>query len=77
MFVDRLGRPMGDDAIRARDAAEKKQDRWSDALSIMNSVSSNPDRAGQHLDIRLVGPSCSITLLSLDDLRELIARARK
>ncbi len=52
------------------------RDRWSDALEVVDGVSRNPARQGQHLDIRIVGPSLSITLLSLDDLRELITRAR-
>jgi hypothetical protein len=51
-------------------------ERWNDAMSIVESASKNPARDGQHLDIRIVGPGLSITLLSLDDFRELIARAR-
>lgn len=53
-----------------------REDRWSDALSAINSISANPVRAGQHLDIRIVGPGCSVTLLELDSFRELVARAR-
>lgn len=64
-------------AIAPQPALEATQhDRWSDALSVVNSVSKNPDREGEHLDIRIVGPKCSITLLGLDDFRVLISRAR-
>lgn len=76
MPIDRLGRPTGDDAYYAKAAYERIQDRWSDCLSVIDSVSNNPARKEQRLDIRIVGPGCSITLLSLDDLRELISRAR-
>lgn len=66
----------GDEAYYAKQTYDRIQDRWSDCLATINSVSANPARSGQHLDIRIVGPGCSITLLSLDDLRDLIARAR-
>jgi len=56
------------------DAAPR--DRWSDALDIVEQVPRNPARYGQHLDVRLIGPSCSITLLSIDDFKELVRRAR-
>lgn len=76
MGTDHMGRPTGDDAYYTKAAYDRIQDRWSDCLATIDSVSANPARKGEHLDIRIVGPGCSITLMSLDDLRELIGRAR-
>jgi hypothetical protein len=50
----------------------KNEQKWMDALATVESVSHNRFREGQHLDIRIVGPGCSISLLELNEFRALV-----
>lgn len=53
------------------------QDQLREALEHMDHVAANraKNHPTHHLDIRLVGPDLSITLLEVDDLRDLLKRA--
>jgi len=51
--------------------------KWKDAILTMDSVSSNERRKGDHLDIRIVGPDCSIFLMELEEFRQLVKATNK
>ena len=55
---------------------EKSRDRWSVSMEVVEQVPRNRFRKGEHLDIRIVGPNLSLTLMGLDDFKELVRRAR-